>query len=96
LPHSRSAKKRVRQNRSRRLKNRANKTFIKTKSKKLAGAVGEGNVETATTEYKTLVKALDRAARKGIIHPNMAARRKSRLLKRVSATGRQTPAEPKA
>ena len=96
MPHSRSAKKRVRQNRKRRLDNRSNKTFIKTKSKKLAGAVTEGNMDAAKAEYQTLVKALDRAARKRIIHPNLAARRKSRLLKKLSATGRQTPEAPKA
>lgn len=96
MPHSRSAKKRVRQNRRRRLRNRSTKTFIKTKAKKLTGAIGEGSLETAKAEYMTIVKALDRAARKHIIHPNLAARRKSRLLKKLSTTGRQTPEAPKA
>lgn len=84
MPHSRSARKRVRQNRKRRLKNRAAKTFLKTKTKKLAGALEQGNVASATTEYQTLVKALDRAARKKVVHPNLAARRKSRLLKKIN------------
>ena len=96
MPHSRSAKKRVRQNRTRRTRNRSTKTFIKTKSKKLTAASSEGNKELSAAEYATLVKALDQAARKRIIHPNLAARRKSRLLKKVSGAGRQTPESPKA
>jgi len=85
LPHSRSAKKRVRQNRKRRLRNRSNKSFIKTKAKKLLASIEEGSAETAKGEYQATIKALDRAARKRIIHPNLAARKKSRLLKRLNA-----------
>jgi small subunit ribosomal protein S20 len=88
LPHSRSARKRVRQNRKRRLTNRSAKTFLKTKTKKLLTAIGEGNADAATAEYNTIVRALDKAARKRIVHPNLAARRKSRLAKRLSAVTR--------
>jgi len=96
LPHSRSASKRVRQNRKRRLRNRATKTSLKTRAKKLTTAVGEGAREIAAAEYKTIVQALDRAARKRIIHPNLAARKKSRLLKRLRSAGCPSPEAPKA
>ena len=96
MPHSRSARKRVRQNLKHRAKNRSTKTFLKTETKKILGAVGEGNAEVAAAEYKTLVKALDKAARKRIIHPNLAARKKSRLLKRVSAAGEKGSPSAKA
>ena len=96
MPHSRSARKRVRQNLKHRAKNRSTKTFLKTETKKILGAIGEGLAEIASAELKTLAKALDKAARKRIIHPNLAARKKSRLLKRVSAAGKKDSPSAKA
>ena len=92
LPRSRTAKKRVRQNLKHRLRNRANKTYIKTRVKKFLAAVEQGSLETATTEYRKTAQALDRAARRNIIHPNLAARRKARLAKKLNTLG-PTPAE---
>jgi small subunit ribosomal protein S20 len=77
MPNTPSAKKRLRQDAKKRLRNMAAKTRIKTETKKaLTG--GE-----ATTAFS----AIDRAAAKGIIHRNTAARKKSRLAKRVAAAG---------
>lgn len=74
MPNIKSAKKRLRQNEKRRVRNQAAKTRIKTETKKaLAG--GE-----ATSAFSVI----DRAAAKGIIHPNAAARRKSRLAKHLA------------
>ena len=81
----------MRQNRKHRASNRATKTFLKTKGKKVLAGIGEGAKETAEKEYRVLVQALDRAARKRVIHPNQAARKKSRLLKRLRALESQTP-----
>jgi small subunit ribosomal protein S20 len=57
------------------------RTVIKT----LKAAIDNGDKEQATTAYKAAVPALDRMARKGIIHKNAAARSKSRLNTAVRA-----------
>lgn len=73
MPNLASAKKRLRQNVGKRLRNQAAKTRIKTETKK--ALAGETNLA---------VSMIDRAASKGIIHRNAAARRKSRLAKRLA------------
>ena len=85
MEHSKSAAKRVRQDRSRRLEHRSNKTYIKTRVKKFMVAVEEGSLQDARTEYNRTAQALDRAARKRLIHPNLAARKKSRLARKLNA-----------
>ena len=85
MEHSKSAAKRVRQDRRRRLENRSNKTYIKTRVKKFVVAVEEGSLQAARTEYNRTAQALDRAARKKVIHPNLAARKKSSLARKLNA-----------
>lgn len=85
MAHSRSARKRIKQNSRRRLSNRSVKTFIKTRIKKFSSAVSEGSVDSAGSEYARTAQALDRAARRRIIHPNQAARKKSRLARKLNA-----------
>jgi small subunit ribosomal protein S20 len=75
MPNLRSAKKRLRQNVKKQLRNQIVKTRIKTETKK-ALASGDGT---------TAFSALDRAGAKGVIHKNAIARRKSRLAKRLAA-----------
>lgn len=55
------------------------KTFISKANKDIAG----GEIEQATEKAAVAIRALDKAAQKGIIHPNNAARRKSRLMKKL-------------
>jgi small subunit ribosomal protein S20 len=75
MPNTPSAKKRLRQDAKKRLRNQAAKTRIKTETRKvLTGG-----------DIKTAFSAIDRASAKGIIHRNAAARKKSRLAKRVAA-----------
>ena len=74
MPNLPSAKKRLRQNAKRQLRNQIAKTRIKTEVKK--AIAGDTN---------TAVSVIDRAAAKGIIHKNAAARKKSRLAKRLAA-----------
>ncbi len=74
MPNLASAKKRLRQNTAKQLRNQIAKTRIKTEVKKAIS--GEEN---------TAVSVIDRAAAKGIIHKNKAARQKSRLAKRLSS-----------
>ena len=74
MPNTRSAKKRLRQDEKRHVRNQAAKTRIRTETKKaLAG------------EENAAISVIDRAFAKGVIHRNTAARKKSRLAKRLSA-----------
>ena len=75
VPNSSSAKKRLRQSVRRRGRNRAFRTALRNAIKKVRTAVaGEGE-----SAYRSAVRLLDRAARKGLIHKNAAARNKRRL-----------------
>jgi small subunit ribosomal protein S20 len=79
MPHTPSAKKRLRQYEQRRLRNRAVKSAIKTQIKKLQAVAKEGNDEQLQAEYNLAAKKLDKAAARRIVHPNLAARKKSQL-----------------
>jgi small subunit ribosomal protein S20 len=85
MPNNPSAAKRMRQERKRRLHNRSIKSLVKTQITKARQAI---NFEEADAEaaVRAAVSQLDRAAKKGVIHPNNAARRKSRLMKQLNAT----------
>jgi small subunit ribosomal protein S20 len=85
MPHSISAKKRLRQNETRRAKNRASKRTLRTLVRKVREAAEAGNVEQTQTAFQEAVVRLDRAASHGTIHRNAAARTKSRLSARVKA-----------
>jgi small subunit ribosomal protein S20 len=77
MPHTRNAKKRLRQNEKLRALNRATVKAIKTQIKKLKDVVGSGNLEQAKVEFNLLSKKLDKAAARRVVHPNLAARKKS-------------------
>jgi small subunit ribosomal protein S20 len=79
MPHNKSAKKRLRQNLERRAVNRSVKSAMKTQIRKVREAVAAGDVAKAETELRLAAKKLDRAGTKRVIHPNAAARTKSRL-----------------
>jgi small subunit ribosomal protein S20 len=85
MPNTASAKKRLRQNVVRRDKNRSIKTTLRTLTKKVREGVAAKDVEKSTADFGLLVKKLDRAASTNIIHPNAAARTKSRLSKAIKA-----------
>jgi small subunit ribosomal protein S20 len=84
MPHTRNAEKRVRQNEKRRLRNRAAKKAIKTNIKSLLDAVEVGNPDAIKTEYRSAIRKLDKAAAKRVVHPNLAARKKSQLAKLIA------------
>lgn len=84
MPTSSSAKKRVRQNAVRRQRNRSAKSAVRTAEKKLMHTIAGGDAEGAAEACKQVSRSLDKTARKGIIHPNTAARKKARLAKRVA------------
>lgn len=80
-----SALKRARQSQRRRVVNKRTRSEAKTLVQHAAG-VATGRTEgDATTAVAAAISALDKAAEKGIIHPNNAARRKSRLMAKVNA-----------
>jgi len=70
-------------------KNKAAKSLIKTNIKKFDAAASGGDRETAEIAYKTAVKTVDRAATKGLIHKNKAARRKSALSKKLNSVSEE-------
>ena len=85
MAHSLSAKKRVRQNLKRRARNRARKDQIKEQIKGFTAALTSGSLDKAEQALRATVQKLDRIAGKGTIHKNAAARKRSRLTKRLNA-----------
>ncbi len=78
MPNTRSAKKRMRQTARGRQRNRPQRSALRSVVRKVRGAA---TAEEAAQALRAAEAALDRAARKGLIHRNTAARQKSRLAK---------------
>lgn len=85
MPNTKSAKKRLRQSLDRRARNRATKSVVRTQIRKVTSAVEAGALDTAETEFRQACAKLDKAGSAGVIHPNKAARLKSRLSARLKA-----------
>ena len=79
MPKIKSAKKRVLVSHTKAMQNKAAKSALKTDIKKFEAAVAEGNRSEADVAYKVAVKAVDKAAAKGLLHKNNAANKKSSL-----------------
>lgn len=88
MPKRPTAAKSVRQNVKRRAGNRTIRSGLRTQLKKFIKAVETGDAEAAREELRLSIKALDKTAGKGLIKKNTAARRKSRLTKRVNKLAR--------
>ena len=80
MANIKSSAKRARQNVKRQTNNRFFATTARTYVKKARAQIETGDLESAEATIKLAQKALDKAAQKGIIHKNNAARRKSRLI----------------
>jgi small subunit ribosomal protein S20 len=80
-----SARKRARQSEKRRLRNAALKSVLKTSSKKVFKAIEEKNLEEAQKALARAIPIIQRVAGKKVIHKKTAARKISRLTKKVSA-----------
>jgi len=85
VAHSISAKKRIRQNEKKRAINRARKSQIKTMIKRFETAVAGGDAEAAAQQYRLLVQKLDKVASTSTMHKKTAARKKSRLAKKLNS-----------
>ena len=83
MPVIASAKKRLRQGEKRRLRNRVYRSQARTYIKKTNKLISQGQWDEAAQAAQLAATALDRAAQKGTIHKRNAARRKSRLFKRL-------------
>ena len=84
MPNVKSAEKRMRTSAVRAERNRQFRSKMRTALKKVRSA---NDAETATAAFREAASLLDRAARKRIIHPNKAARAKSRLNARIATLG---------
>ncbi|MDP3911080.1 MAG: 30S ribosomal protein S20 [Gemmatimonadales bacterium] len=76
MPNIKSAKKAMRQAKSRTIRNKAQQSSLRTALKRVRAAA---TADAAAAAYRLAARLLDRAARKGLIHKNNAARHKSRL-----------------
>lgn len=79
-----SAKKRIRQNEKRRLRNRAVRSAVRGNVKSAREAL-TGKTADSATVVREAIRAIDRAVTKGIMHRNTAARRKSSLARKLTA-----------
>jgi len=83
MAHSRTARKRVRQNLKRRAINRWRLRAMRDALKTFSDKIMHGSADEAKAAYLVCQKVIDRSAQRGAIHKNQAARRKSRLVKKL-------------
>jgi len=84
LPGSKSAQKQVRVTERKKLQNKSITSQCKTNVTKAERLIFSGELEAAREAVTVAITSLDKAAEKGVIHPNNAARRKSRLMKKLN------------
>ncbi len=85
MANSASSEKRIRQNERNLARNKARKSALKTATRKLFEAIHAGDRKTAGDQFVRLQRQLDQVAAKGTLHKNTAARRKSRLARKLNA-----------
>ena len=79
MPNTKSAERRMRNSARKQANNRRVKTRLKRLERDYADLVKAGKKEEAATAYRGLTSALDKAAKRGVIHKSKASRKKSRL-----------------
>jgi small subunit ribosomal protein S20 len=84
MPHTESAKKRVRQSKRRTLANKGTRSQIKTTEKQLLDLVAKGDKKAAAELLPIAYQRLDKAAKNRVIHPNTAANHKRKLAQRIA------------
>ena len=84
MPNTSSARKQVRVDQKRQLRNKSIRSLCKTSITKAEKLIFSGELESAQEAVVAAIGSLDRAAEKGVIHSNNAARRKSRLMKKLN------------
>jgi len=89
MPNTKSAKKRLRTSQESRAKNRAVKSTLKSQIKKVLSAIEAGDATEGAEALREASRRLDSAAGANVIHPNRAARLKSRMSKHLKAVKSQ-------
>lgn len=84
MANTKSALKRIRQSEKRRLRNRQVRSETRTYIKRARAQIEAGELEEAQKTVAQAIRALDKAAQKGILHRNNTARRKSRLMRKLN------------
>ena len=84
MANTKSAKKEIKVNERKRQRNKSVKSLCRTNITKAENLVLSGDTEAGKQAVAVAVSSLDRAAEKGVIHPNNASRRKSRLMKKLN------------
>ena len=95
MPVSSSAKKQMRVDERRRLRNKPIRSEVKTSITKAEKLIFSGELEAAREAVTAAISSLDKAVLKGIIHDNNSARRKSRLMKKLNQALASAGDEPK-
>ena len=85
MPNTKSAERRMRSSKRKRLHNRSIKSRLKSLERAYEEAVESGKKENASDAYRKLSSAFDKAAKSGVIHSRTANRKKSRLSARLAA-----------
>ena len=93
MPVTKSAQKQMRVAERRELRNKSIRSQCKTTITKAERLIFSGELEPAQKAVLVAISSLDKAAEKGVIHPNNAARRKSRLMKKLNEAQAPSPAE---
>ena len=88
MPTIASAKKRMRQNEIQRGRNRARRSRLRSALRQLDEAIEAGDLESVRVRWVEAQALLDRTAQRGVIHRNLAARKKSRLARQIQAIGK--------
>ena len=96
MPSSKSAQKQARVAERRRLGNKSIRSHCKTNITKAQRLILAGDLEAAQTAVVAAISSLDKAAEKGIFHPNNTARRKSRLMGKLNKATSLAKAESEA
>ena len=89
MPQSKSAQKEVRASKKKQLRNKSIRSLCKTNITKAERLIFSGEPGSGREVVSDAISSLDKASEKGVIHPNNAARRKSRLMKKLNKA--QTP-----
>lgn len=84
MANHKSALKRIRSSEKKRQRNRIVRTRTRTEIKKAQAALANGSLDEAREAAQLAVRTLDKAATKGVLHPNKVARHKSRLMKALA------------
>ncbi len=84
MPNIKQQEKRVRSASRQRLENLRYRSTVKTLQRRLAEAIADGDAEQIAVAHRELVKMLDRAASRGALHKNTAARKKSQAARAVA------------